>query len=91
MQVCCRLLYDFFSERTQSDSRHFEVLLAKRNTDDGDVEHAAKENVCQPDPYTANEKPDNVHQQIDAARLLFLFVNRRTEWPQTKNTQLESL
>lgn len=44
---------NFSTKRPDGKFDHFEVLDTKRNTDDGDAQHDAPENMINHDPNTA--------------------------------------
>lgn len=65
--------------------------LAERDAYDGDIEYDTEEDVGEPNPYSANEEPDDVHQQIQATVLLLFLSHRGTERPQGEDTEFETL
>ena len=85
------LLTDGFAEGEDGSDGHFEVLHAPRNTDDGDAEKQAIEDVCETDPNAAYEEPQHIHEHAQAARLRFPPFHLRTEGPDGQYAQLHAL
>ena len=65
--------------------------LAEWDADDGDIENDTEEDVGEPNPNSADEEPDDVHQQIQATELLLFLSHRGTERPQGEDTEFETL
>ena len=65
--------------------------LSERDADDCDIENDTEEDVGEPNPYSADEEPDDVHQQIQATMLLLFLSHRGTERPKGEDTEFETL
>ena len=67
------------------------MLLAEGNTDDGNAEYEAVEDVCEPYPDAANEEPQHIHEDAQTAWLRLPPFHFRTEWPDGQHTQFQAL
>ena len=74
-------LYDLHAEWWQGQLCHAEVHLSPRDSNDGDAEQQAVENVGETDPDTTHEEPRHVHEHAQTARLRLFPLHLRAERP----------
>ena len=65
--------------------------LSKRNANDGDAKYETIEDVCEPYPDAANEEPQHIHKDAQAAWLRWFPFHLRTERPDGQHTQFQAL
>ena len=65
--------------------------LSKRNANDGDAKYETIEDVGEPYPDAANEEPQHIHKDAQAAWLRWFPFHLRTEWPDGQHTQFQTL
>ena len=65
--------------------------LSEWDADDGDAEYEAVEDVGEPYPDAANEEPQHIHKDAQAAWLRWFPFHLRTEWPDGQHTQFQAL
>ena len=69
------------------------MLIAKRNTDDGDVKQQAKKQVREHDGQAADKEPDYIHNKRQAPRscvVLYRFFIKRQQGHLCQFQRLES-
>ena len=81
----------FLSEGEQSQSCHLEVLLSPRDPDDCDAEQQAAEEVAEAGPEAAEDQPQQVERDADAAVGRVGVRHCGTERPKAQQTDLERL
>ena len=71
---------NLFPEWSQGETCHLEMLLGKRNTDDGDKQQGSEENVHEACPQATEDDPEDVQRDTDATyrtiRILHLSPKR---------------
>ena len=65
--------------------------LSEWDADDGDAEYEAVEDVGEPYPDAANEEPQHIHEDAQAAWLRWLPFHFRAERPDGQHTQFQAL
>ena len=65
--------------------------LSPGDTDDGDAEQQAVEEVGETDPNASNEEPQHIHEHAQTARLRLLPLYFRAEGPNSQYAQLHTL
>ena len=65
--------------------------LSEWDSDDGNAENEAVEDVGKPYPYTAHEEPQHIHEDAQTAWLRLSPFHFRTERPDGQHTQLQAL
>jgi hypothetical protein len=67
------------------------VHLSEWDSDDGNAENEAIEDVGEPYPDAANEEPQDIHENAQTARLRWLPFHFRTERPDGQHSQFQAL
>ncbi len=65
--------------------------LSEWDAYDGDAENEAVEDMGEPDPDAAHEKPQYIHEYAQATRLGWLPLHLRAERPDGQHTQFHAL
>ena len=65
--------------------------LSEWDANDGDAEYETVEDVCEPYPDAANEEPQHIHEDAQAAWLRLPPFHFRAERPDGQHTQLQAL
>ena len=65
--------------------------LPKRDANDGNTEYETIEDVCEPYPDAANEEPQHIHEDAQAAWLRWLPFHFRAERTDGQHTQFQAL
>ena len=79
------------AEGGEGEFGEFEVLLAKRDANDDNVEQYAKDNVHQAGEESSADKPDDVERNADAACRARCASNFRTKGEEAEKANLEGL
>ena len=82
---------NLLAEGSERESRHLEMLASEGDTNDGDAEQNAEEDVHQARPQSATNNPNDVQGNADAANGTFAVFHLRSEGPQTEQAQFEGL
>ena len=75
------------SEWTQSKTCQFEMLLAERNSDDGNAKHDTKYQMGNADPNAAQKYPKDIHDNADTTACLIGGPDFFSEWTQGKQAK----
>lgn len=62
------------------------MLPSERDANDGDTKQQTEEKVCQADPKTTDEDPDNIHQQAEASARAAAVCHRLSERSQRQDS-----
>jgi len=62
----CGKLSECFSERRKTKAHQFEMLAAKRNTDDGNAEQQSENQMRKRYPDTAAKNPNDIKDRCEA-------------------------
>ena len=82
---------NLLAKRGQSQACELEMLLAERDTDDGNAKQNAEPKVCEADPKTAQYNPEDVHDKAQASARLRRRFHTLAERAEGKNTDLQGL
>ena len=85
------LLSQFFSKRWKGQLCQSKVHLSEWDANDGDAEYETVEDVCEPYPDAANEEPQHIHEDAQAAWLRWFPFHFRAERPDGQHTQFQAL
>ena len=81
----------FFPKGWQSQPGQPEVHLSERDADDGDAEYETVEDVGEPNPDSADEEPQHIHENAQAAWLRLSPFHFSTERPDGQHSELHAL
>ena len=81
----------FFPKGWQSQLCQPEVHLSERDADDGDAEYEAVEYVGEPYPDAADEEPQHIHENAQAAWLRLSPFHLSTERPDGQHSEFHAL
>ena len=82
---------NLFAKRGQSQACKLEMLLAERDTDDGNAKQNAEPKVCEADPNAAHHNPEDVHDKAQASTRLWRRFYALTERAEGKDTDFQGL
>lgn len=84
-------LYHFFTKRHQRDFKQLEMLLAKRDADNGEAKQQAKNEMREGRPPAAANEPDDIGRQGKAAQVVGTADYFLAKWPEHQQRQFETL
>lgn len=67
------------------------MLAAKGNTNDGEIQQNAEDNMRDGSPQPTAQQPDNVEYSSEATRVAAIAYHLRAEWYQYYQTNLKTL